>query len=218
MEKFRPYVILNAAISIDGKIASKNNDSKLSSKVDLKRVHKLRSNVDAVLVGKNTVKRDDPLLTVRHIKGKNPIRVILDSSGSISINSKILKTSKKIPTIIATSSKISARKKSLLEKHHVDVIIAGKNHVNLRSLLRILKQHGIKKLLVEGGSTVNWEFISKKFFDELIITITPFVLGGKNAVSLVNGYGFSKIIQSPRLKLKQLSRQDNEVVLHYVKL
>src|SRR5574338_104846 len=107
MEKFRPYVILNAAISIDGKIASKNNYSKLSSKTDLKRVHELRSNVDAILVGKNTVKRDNPLLTVRYTKGKNPIRVILDSNGSISINSRILKTSKKIHTIIATSSQIS---------------------------------------------------------------------------------------------------------------
>src|SRR5574339_480471 len=118
MEKSRPYIILNAAITIDGKIASKTGDSKLSSKKDVIRVHKLRSNVDAILVGRNTIKRDNPLLTVRYAKGKNPIRIILDSKGSIPINSKIFQTSKKIPTIIATSSQISSHKKILLEKNN----------------------------------------------------------------------------------------------------
>ena len=84
MEKSRPYVILSAAISIDGKIATRLGDSKLSSKKDRIRLHKLRSKVDAILVGKNTVHRDDPLLTVRYAKGKNPTRIILDSQGRIS--------------------------------------------------------------------------------------------------------------------------------------
>lgn len=84
MENSRPRIILSTAISIDGKIATKTNDSKLSSKEDIKRLHKLRSKVDAILVGKNTVSRDDPILTVRYAKGKNPIRIILDSQGTIS--------------------------------------------------------------------------------------------------------------------------------------
>ena len=93
MEKSNIHVILSAAISIDGKISTRINDSKLSSKEDSIRLHKLRSKVDAILIGKNTLLQDDPLLTVRHVKGKNPIRIILDSSGTISIKSKIIKTS-----------------------------------------------------------------------------------------------------------------------------
>jgi len=90
MVKSKPYVILSAATSIDGKIATRTGISHLSSKQDSIRLHKLRSKVDAILVGKNTVLRDNPMLTVRHIKGKNPIRIILDSEGNIPKNSKIL--------------------------------------------------------------------------------------------------------------------------------
>ena len=107
MEKSRPHVILSAAISIDGKIATRLGDSKLSSKKDKIRLHKLRSKVDAILIGKNTVILDDPLLTVRYSKGKNPIRIILDSQGTISVNSRILQTSDKVPTIIVVSKKIN---------------------------------------------------------------------------------------------------------------
>ena len=95
MEKSRPKITISSAISIDGKISSKSNDSKLSSNEDLKRLHKLRSVYDAILVGKNTVLKDNPLLTVRFTKGKNPIRIILDSRGEIPKESKILITSKK---------------------------------------------------------------------------------------------------------------------------
>jgi len=83
MVKSRPHVILSAAISLDGKLATKNGDSKLSSMNDKTRVHKLRATVDAILVGRNTVQRDDPLLSVRHTKGKNPTRIILDSKCTI---------------------------------------------------------------------------------------------------------------------------------------
>ncbi|MFB5629597.1 MAG: RibD family protein, partial [Nitrosarchaeum sp.] len=107
MEKYRPRIILSAAISIDGKISTRLGDSKLSSKKDIIRLHKLRSKVDAILVGKNTVNRDNPLLTVRYTKGKNPIRIILDSQGTISVNSKILQTCDKVPTIIVVSKKIN---------------------------------------------------------------------------------------------------------------
>jgi 2,5-diamino-6-(ribosylamino)-4(3H)-pyrimidinone 5'-phosphate reductase len=106
MEKSRPHIILSAAISVDGKIATKTGDSKLSSKQDSIRLHKLRSKVDAILVGKNTVAIDDPLLTVRHTKGKNPIRIVLDSKGTLSDKSKILQTSDKIKTIIVVSKKL----------------------------------------------------------------------------------------------------------------
>ena len=123
MEKSNIHVILSAAISIDGKISTRINDSKLSSKEDSIRLHKLRSKVDAILIGKNTLLQDDPLLTVRHVKGKNPIRIILDSSGTISVKSKIIKTSNEIPTIIVVSKKITDVNLSKLKnKSHIGIV------------------------------------------------------------------------------------------------
>ena len=218
MVNSRPYVILSAATSIDGKIATKSGDSKLSSDQDLLRLHKLRSNVDAILVGKNTVSRDNPLLTVRHIKGKNPIRIILDSRGTISRNSKIIQTSKTIPTIIAVSKNITKSNLQRLEKLPVEIIIAGDENVNLKLLLEKLYTKKIKKILVEGGGTVHWEFIKNNLFDELVLTLSPFFIGGGKSIPLINGDGFSKIANSPHLCLKSASKLENHLVLHYVKM
>ena len=218
MEKSRPYVILSAAISIDGKIATKTGDSKLSSKQDSIRLHKLRSKVDAILVGKNTVAIDDPLLTVRHTKGKNPIRIVLDSKGTLSDKSKILQTSDKIKTIIVVSKKITKSNNNKLSKFPVELIVTGESSVNIKSLLRKLSAKKIKTILVEGGGTINWEFIKQNIFDELIVTLSPFLIGGNNAISLVGGQGFDKISKSPNLRLKSVKRLKNHLVLHYARV
>jgi len=218
MEKSRPRIILSAAISIDGKIATHLGDSKLSSKKDKIRLHKLRSKVDAILVGKNTVLRDDPLLTVRYVKGKNPVRIILDSQGAISTHSKILQTCDKVPTIIAVSKKISNQKLKKLKKFPVEIIITGENSVDIKSLMNNLSKRKIKTILIEGGGTVNWEFIHNNMFDEIFITITPFIIGGTDAVTLVQGKGFDKIVKSPRLRLNTIKKLENYLVLHYTKV
>ena len=218
MEKSRPYVILSAAISIDGKIATKTGDSKLSSKQDSIRLHKLRSKVDAILVGKNTVAIDDPLLTVRHTKGKNPIRIVLDSKGTLSDKSKILQTSDKIKTIIVVSKKITKSNYNKLNKFPVELIVTGDSSVNIKSLLRKLSTKKIKTILVEGGGIINWEFIKHNIFDELIVTLSPFLVGGNNAISFVEGDGFDKISKSPNLRLKSVKRLKNHLVLHYAKV
>ncbi|MGY5150038.1 MAG: 2,5-diamino-6-(ribosylamino)-4(3H)-pyrimidinone 5'-phosphate reductase [Candidatus Nitrosopumilus sp. bin_68KS] len=218
MVKSRPHVTLSAATSIDGKISTVTGDSKLSSKQDSVRLHKLRSKVDAILVGKNTVLIDNPMLTVRHTKGKNPIRIILDSKGTISKNSKIIRTSNKIPTIIAVSHKISKSNLDKLKKFPIDIIIAGNNSINIKLLLKKLLDKKIKSVLVEGGGTVNWEFIKYDLFDDLIITLSPFLIGGKNAISLIEGKGFKKISNSPNLRLKSMKRLKNHLVLNYSKV
>ncbi len=218
MVKSRPRIILSAAITVDGKIATRTGDSKLSSKKDKIRLHKLRSKVDAILVGRNTVQCDDPRLTVRYVKGKNPIRIILDSQGSISSSSKIIKTCKNIQTIIAVSKKISKKNLIRLQKLPLQVVILGDKKINIKKLLQYLSKQKINSVLVEGGGTVNWEFISNNLIDEAIITLTPYIVGGENATTLVQGKGFSKISSSKKLRLKRISRQGNELVLYYSKL
>jgi len=215
MESFRPHVIFSAAITLDGKLATRTGDSKLSSKKDKIRVHKLRSKVDAILIGKNTVKIDDPLLSVHNIKKKNPIRIILDSNATIRTSSRILKTCSKIPTIIVVTKKAQKKNLQKLEKFPVQIVVCGNNTVSIKKLLAVLKKKGIKNILVEGGGATNWAFVKENLVDEAIITITPYLVGGMTATTLVDGDGFSTITKSIRLKLKNVKKMKNEVVLHY---
>ncbi|MDE1812519.1 MAG: 2,5-diamino-6-(ribosylamino)-4(3H)-pyrimidinone 5'-phosphate reductase [Thaumarchaeota archaeon] len=213
MEKSRPHVILSAAISIDGKIATRTGRSNLSSRKDLIRMHNLRKNVDAILVGKNTVNIDNPLLTVRYVKGRNPIRIILDSKGSLSPKSKVISTAKKIPTILVVSENAPRNVERFITKG-VEIIRCGKNKINIKKLLMILGKKGIKRIVVEGGGTTNWYFFKEKLIDEIVITIAPYVVGGITAISLVEGVGFSAVSNS--FKLKKIKKLQNEIILHYV--
>ena len=214
MANCKSMIVLSAAITLDGKIGQRNKKVILSSKSDKIRVHKLRSKFDAILVGKNTVEQDDPLLTVRHVKGKNPIRIILDSRGTIKNTSKIIKTAKNVPTIIVTSQLVSKRNFSRLKKLPLDVIVCGKNQVDIRKLVPILCKKGIKKILVEGGGTLNLSFLKNNLINEIIVTITPFVLGSENSVNLFEGIlKPTKTLSS--FKLKKVQKNTNEIVLNY---
>ncbi len=215
MVVYRPHIIFSAAITLDGKLATRTGDSELSSKADKNRVHKLRSKVDAILIGKNTAKIDDPLLSVHNIRKKNPIRVILDSNATIRTSSRILKTCSKIPTIIVVTKKAQKKNLKKLEKFPIQIIVCGNQAVNVKKLLGILNKKGIKNILVEGGGTANWAFVKENLVDEAIITITPYLVGGITATTLVDGDGFSTITKSIRLKLKNVKKMKNEVILYY---
>ena len=214
MENCKSMIVLSAAITLDGKIGQRNNKVVLSSKSDKIRVHKLRSKFDAILVGKNTVEQDDPLLTVRHAKGKNPTRIILDSHGTIKNTSKIIKTAKNIPTIIVISQLVSKRNFSRLKNLPLDVIVCGKNQVDIRKLVPILCKKGIKKILVEGGGTLNLSFLKNNLINEIIVTIAPFVLGSENSVNLFEGI-LKPTKNLSSFKLKKVQKNTNEIVLNY---
>ena len=214
MENCKSMIVLSAAMTLDGKIGQRNKKVILSSKSDKIRVHKLRSKFDAILVGKNTVEQDDPLLTVRHAKGKNPTRIILDSHGTIKNTSKIIKTAKNIPTIIVTSQLVSKRNFSRLKNLPLDVIVCGKNQVDVRKLVPILCKKGIKKILVEGGGTLNLSFLKNNLINEIIVTIAPFVLGSENSVNLFEGI-LKPTKNLSSFKLKKVQKNTNEIVLNY---
>lgn len=215
MANSKPKITLSAAITLDGKIGQKNKNIVLSSKSDKIRVHKLRSKSDAILIGKNTVEQDDPLLTVRYVKGKNPIRIILDSHGTIKNNSRIIKTCKNIPTIIVTSELVSKLNLNRLRKLPIDVIVCGKYQVNITKLISILSKKGIKTILLEGGGTLNRSFLKKNLIDEMIIALTPYVLGSENTINLFEGMSFSSLKMKLPLKLKNVQKSGNEIILNY---
>jgi 2,5-diamino-6-(ribosylamino)-4(3H)-pyrimidinone 5'-phosphate reductase len=215
-------VIINSAMTIDGKISSYSGDSCISSKKDLVRVHKLRSKVDAIVVGINTVIIDNPMLTIRLIKNRrmiSPTRIIIDSYGRIPLNSKILKSAAKIKTIIVVTKQASRDAIEEIKKLGAHVIIIGSKLVNLKRLFKMLYDMGYKKILVEGGGELNWSCLHDGIVNELIITIAPKVLGGRNAITLVEGRGYSTISQGIKLKLSKIiqNKNNNEITLYYKK-
>ena len=151
----------------------------------------------------------------RHTVGKNPTRIILDSHGTIKSSSKILQTCDKIQTIIVTTNLISAANLSRLRKFPIQIITCGNSSVSIPKLLKILHNKGIKKIIVEGGGTINWSFLKHGFVDELIITIAPYILGGSNSKTLVEGDGFKNLLSATKLKLKKIQKINNELVVFY---
>ena len=210
-------MILNAAMSIDGKISTRRNDSSFSSRKDWIRVHKLRSSVDGIVVGISTVLKDNPMLNVRYYsKGKNPVRIIIDSRARIPLNSRIIRSSKKIQTIVGTTRNAPIRKIKSLKKVGVQVLITGKRKVNIKSLFQQLESLGLKRILVEGGGEINWSVLKIGLVNELIVSISPVVVGGRNAKTLVEGEGISNIADGIKLKLiRILTNNKNEIVLFY---
>ena len=204
-------------MSIDGKISTRRNDSSFSSRKDWIRVHKLRSSVDGIVVGISTVLEDNPMLNVRYYsKGKDPVRIIIDSKARIPLNSRIIKSSKKIQTIVGTTRNAPIRKINALKKVGVQVLFSGKRKVNIKSLFQQLENLGLKRILVEGGGEINWSVLKIGLADELIVTISPVVVGGRNAKTLVEGEGISNITNGIKLKLtRTLINNKNEIVLFY---
>jgi riboflavin-specific deaminase-like protein len=184
----RPEVIVNVASSLDGAIASSEGALILSTTEDWVRVHELRNSVDAILVGVNTILKDDPLLSVRYIKPREPapLRTILDTSCRIPLTAKVLQDQERLPSIIVTSKDCSASKQDEIRKLGAKVVSVefekNRRYLNLADVLKILKtQFGINKLLVEGGSTVITQFLTNRLVDTMHIFYAPVFVGGKNA-------------------------------------
>ncbi|MFH1821049.1 MAG: 2,5-diamino-6-(ribosylamino)-4(3H)-pyrimidinone 5'-phosphate reductase [Methanobacteriota archaeon] len=209
----RPYVTLNAAMTLDGKIATFAKDSKISSETDLVRLHKLRAKMDAVMVGAGTILADNPSLTVRRVRGKNPMRVVVDGKARIPVSAKVLDRSAK--TIVAALR--TARKQNIdkLRTAGAEVILFKGKRVNLLSLLKKLYLRGTRKLLLEGGSTLNWNMIEQGLVDEIRVTIAPKIVGGETAKTLVGGTGFPRVKQGVGLKLFKVSKIGDDLLLVY---
>jgi 2,5-diamino-6-(ribosylamino)-4(3H)-pyrimidinone 5'-phosphate reductase len=205
-------------MTIDGKIATNIGDSTISSKQDLRRLHRLRSSVDAIIIGISTVIVDNPRLTVRLVKrhGTTPVRIIVDSIGRIPLDSKILKSASKINTIVAVTKRASDERIDKIKNAGAIVIVAGTKTVDLKELFFILKKMGFNKILVEGGGELNWSILQLRIVNELMVTVAPRIIGGRTATTLVEGDGYERISDGIKMELIKVSRQNNgEVVLYY---
>jgi 2,5-diamino-6-(ribosylamino)-4(3H)-pyrimidinone 5'-phosphate reductase len=206
----RPHVIVNAAMSADGKIALPSREGvRISNDDDLKRVHELRAACDAILVGVGTVLMDDPNLTVKKefARGANPLRVVLDSDGSSPVNAAVFDGA--APTLIATNTSCTKTFRN------AEVVRCGDDQVDVPKLLGLLSERGVKRLLVEGGSTVNWSFLRAGLADELVVFVSSFIIGGHSTPTLVGGEGAESLNHAIRLHLKRTTPLGDGALLEY---
>lgn len=198
-----PFVIIKAAVSLDGRIATRTGDSKwISNERSRLLVHRLRNEVDGVLVGVGTVMKDDPLLTVRLPKGKikDPLRIIIDPRLRLSEKSQILNNPDK--TLIVTGDRVPFGKKKGLLSKGVDILSLPEQagRIAIKDLLADLGRRGLISLLVEGGAEVYGSFFSERQIDKLILFVAPLLIGGQKAKGMVGGQGVASITEALRFK------------------
>jgi len=214
----RPWVILKSAVSLDGKIATRTGDSKwITGSKARAYAHRLRSRVDAILVGAETVRMDDPQLTVRPKKKsmRNPVRIIVSGKGSISTSAKIFNNAHKERVIYVANASLPLVRKKKLQKIGVEVLLVKyrKKKVDLPLLMDALGKMKITSIMIEGGSEISGNALKEKLVDKLIYFLAPKIIGGKNAPGPVGGQGISRIEDFIEVKEISIEKLGNDFVI-----
>lgn len=216
IEHKKPFIVLKAAMTLDGKIATATGQSKwITNETSRAYGYKLRDIYDGIMVGINTVIEDNPMLTARVDGGKNPIRIVVDSSLKIDINANVVQD-KSAKTIIATTDKADKDKILKLQAQDVDVIVVDKDKndkVDIEKLLDILGQQNICSILVEGGATLSGSFVTKKLVDKVYFFIAPKIIGGKEAKTPVAGTGILNLQEALALKDIQIEKLEEDILI-----
>lgn len=216
IEHKKPFIVLKAAMTLDGKIATATGQSKwITNETSRAYGYKLRDIYDGIMVGINTVIEDNPMLTARVDGGKNPIRIVVDSSLKIDINANVVQD-KSAKTIVATTDKADKDKILKLQAQDVDVIVVDKDEndkVDIEKLLDILGQQNICSILVEGGATLSGSFVAKKLVDKVYFFIAPKIVGGKEAKTPVAGTGILNLQEALSLKDIQIEKLKEDIII-----
>ena len=210
-----PFVTLKFAQTLDGRIATASGHSRwISSEKSLRFSHILRSAHDAVLVGIGTTLKDDPELTVRRIRGKNPLRIIVDSSLSIPMEAQVLKNQATAQTIIATTANADSEKLARLNSSGIEVLIVGDDtdkRVDLKKLFTKLGKRNISSVLVEGGSAIITSIMKSKLTDRMVIVIAPKIVG--KGIEAVGDLNIQSMDESLRIAYKKIRRLGDDLII-----
>lgn len=209
-----PYVVMKTAMTLDGKIASKTGDSRwVSNEKSRAYVHQLRNELAGIMVGVDTVIADDPILTTRLEKGegRNPVRIVVDSSARIPLESKIINTANLAKTIVAVTEKADSVKIAQIKDlgNTVLVVKSRNGRVDLTDLMVKLGGTGMDGILLEGGATLNFSALEAGIVDEVVSFIAPKIIGGANSKSPVGGEGIEFMkdaIELENIKINQLGK------------
>ena len=211
-----PWITLKWAQSLDGKIAATSGDSKwISSESSRTYVHRLRTEFDAVLVGAETVIKDDPELTVRMVKGRDPTRIVVDGRLRIPLNAKVVSDENAAKTIILTAKNSNKRKIERLKKQGVRIyeLSAKKFRIDLKAAMRLLlAEEKLASVLVEGGSAIHGEFLKAGLADEALIFTAPKIMG--DGIPSVTGQLTEKANGAVKLALISTKTIESDTLIH----
>lgn len=190
--KKKPFVVLKSAMSLDGKIATASGESRWITGEEARyEVHKLRNELSAIMVGVDTVIKDNPELTCRLEEGRNPIRIVVDSKLRIPMESKVIVDTDKAKTIIATTDMAAKDKIAILENQGVVVLIVKSKdgRVDLQELMIKLGELNIDGILLEGGASLSFSALESRIVDKIQVYISPKLIGGEKSKTPVGGMG-----------------------------
>ncbi len=210
-----PFVTLKYAQSIDGRIAAATGDSKwISSKASRRFAHALRAEHDAVLVGVDTVIADNPELTVRLTRGRNPLRIVVDSTLKIPENAALLQNQKKAATLIAVTPQSSEKKRSLFNDRGIETLVIdedGEGRIDLGKLLIALGERGLSSVLVEGGANMITSFMKGRLPDRIVIITAPKIIG--KGIEAIGDLGIRKVDDSIHLAVKSVTKKEGDIIV-----
>ena len=218
----RPYVILKAGMTLDGQIATAGGESKWITGLQSRReVHRLRSIVDAVIVGIGTVLRDDPSLTARRpprltaLAAKQPCRIVIDSHLRIPRSAKILGQQSQAKTVIATTKAAPKARLRSFEKQGIEVLVlpGERERVSLKQLLSIFGQRGMISVMVEGGGELNAAFLRSKLVNHVRLYVAPTLLGGTQSKGVIGGTSPRRLADAWKLKQVRTRALGTDVVV-----
>lgn len=201
----KPFVILKAAASLDGKTATCKGDSRwISNEFSRNMVHQLRNQVDGIMVGIETVIKDDPLLTTRlkKGKGKDPIRIIVDTHLRISSQAKVFNPDSEAKTIVAVGEPLQKNNVGMIEEAG-GIILPVKtenNQIDLAALMAALGKMEITSVMIEGGARINASALRDKIIDKILIFFSPRIIGGSEASGIFGGEGIASLKESTALR------------------
>ncbi|MBD0370948.1 MAG: bifunctional diaminohydroxyphosphoribosylaminopyrimidine deaminase/5-amino-6-(5-phosphoribosylamino)uracil reductase RibD [Pyrinomonadaceae bacterium] len=203
MREGLPFVHLKLAASLDGRTATRTGDSRwITGEAARRRVHELRHEYDAILVGAGTALADDPLLTDRSgLKRRRPlVRVLLDEALRVLPASQLARTAREFPLIVFASKRADKEKVKSLESAGVEIVQDEEGGRNLQAVLEALAKRSLQSVLVEGGANIAGAFIDRGLVNKITFFIAPMIIGGRDATPAVTGTGAEKIADALRLK------------------
>jgi diaminohydroxyphosphoribosylaminopyrimidine deaminase/5-amino-6-(5-phosphoribosylamino)uracil reductase len=212
-----PFVFTKWAMTLDGKLATRTGDSKwISSQESLKFVHELRQRVAAIMVGENTVKMDNPMLTTRleGTKISNPLRVIISKYGDIPDDSNVLSVDKNTKTIIISSRDISFARETYLLNRKIEVLKLQEHngHIDFKHIVKALGERGIDSLYIEGGSGILGSAFESGIVNVVYVAVSPKIVGGRDAITPVGGRGIERMRDAIVLKKVTHKIVGNDVI------
>jgi diaminohydroxyphosphoribosylaminopyrimidine deaminase / 5-amino-6-(5-phosphoribosylamino)uracil reductase len=210
----RPWVIAKWAMSLDGKIATHTGESQwISNEASRAVVHKIRGRVDAIIVGRETVLRDDPQLTARPAGPRTALRIVLDTNALLSRETQIVRTARESPVLVVVSGKSPADGRARLEDAGCEVLVcSGETHAQrLREMLDELGRRHLTNVLVEGGGRVLGSLLDLREIDEAHVFIAPKFIGGLGAPGPIAGEGLAALADALKLDSPAIELLDGDV-------